>query len=57
MEHYIAINNRIDELSPEHQLTVVHFINYLAGASLNHKALAIKTIDEILEGGYTNEYR
>lgn len=50
MDHYIAINNRIDELSPEHQLTVVHFINYLASASMNHKALAIAKIDEILEG-------
>jgi len=55
MDHYIAINNRIDELSPEHQLTVVHFINYLASASLNHKALAIKTIDEILEGAYNEQ--
>ena len=50
MEHYMAVPNRIDELSPEDQLTIINFINYLASASGNHKALALTKIDNILEG-------
>jgi len=48
-EHTISINCRIDQLTPEHQITIVRLVNHLASLPYEYKQNAMYRILKITE--------
>ena len=47
MKHIIAMNCRINELTEQHQVTLVHLINHLASHTYEYQVHAINRIKKI----------
>ena len=47
MKHIIAMNCRINELTEQHQVTLVHLINHLASHTYEYQVHAMKRIEKI----------
>ena len=47
MKHIIAMNCRINELTEQHQITLVHLINHLASHTYEYQLHAINRIEKI----------
>ena len=47
MKHIIAMNCRINELTEQHQVTLVHLINHLASHTYEYQVHAMNRIEKI----------
>ena len=47
MKHTIAMNCRINQLTEEHQVTIIHLINHLASHSYIYQVHAMNRIEKI----------
>ena len=47
MKHIIAMNCRINELTEQHQVTLVHLINHLASHTYEYQVHAMNRIKKI----------
>ena len=47
MKHIIAMNCRINELTEQHQITLVHLINHLASHTYEYQLHAMNRIEKI----------
>ena len=47
MKHIITMNCRINQLTEEHQVTIIHLINHLAADTYEYQVHAMNRIEKI----------
>ena len=55
MKHIIAMNCRINELTEQHQVTLVHLINHLASHRYEYQVHAMNRIEKYKRNPYCDD--